>query len=126
MPLGPWVRAIALNIGGVKIYGQEKSKLNLTYLAPWAPDENIFCAMGYGMFVPAERFASCALLVHGMRSIQAVTFPLPWRVGKVALQQCFEQWRERDWFQFMTTHVCCPFEAIILAPGGRRYARSIE
>ena len=113
-PVGPWVRAIALNIGGVNIYAPQKGKLNLTYLAPWAPDENIYCVMGYGMFVPRGQFATVALLVRGMRSIQAVTFPLPWRAGKVAARQCFEQWRDRDWFQFMATHVRCPFAAVLM------------
>ncbi|HEV8059837.1 MAG TPA: hypothetical protein VGP68_08190 [Gemmataceae bacterium] len=116
--VGPWVRAIALNIGGVNIYGPEKGKLNLTYLAPWAPDENIFCVMGYGLFLPREQLATVALLVSGLRSIQAVTFPLPWRAGKVAARQCFEQWRERDWFQFMATHVRCPFAAALMANEG--------
>jgi hypothetical protein len=116
--IGPWVRAIALNIGGANIYATEKGKLNVTYLAPWAPAENIYCAMGYGLCVPGENFAACALLVSGMRRIQAVTFPLPWRAGKVALQQCLAQWRERDWFQFMATRVRCPFQAVIMAPEG--------
>jgi hypothetical protein len=117
-PVGPWVRAIALNIGGVNIYGPEKGKLNLTYLAPWAPDENIFCAMGYGLFLPREQLATVTLLVRGLRSIQAVTFPLPWRAGKAAARQCFEQWRERDWFQFMAIQVRCPFAAVIMTKEG--------
>jgi hypothetical protein len=36
-PVGTGVHAIALNIGGVNVYGREKGKLNITYLAPWSP-----------------------------------------------------------------------------------------
>ena len=74
--------------------------------------------MGYGMFVPRGQFATVALFVRGMRSIQAVTFPLPWRAGKAAARQCFEQWRDRDWFQFMATHVRCPFAAVLMTNEG--------
>ena len=74
--------------------------------------------MGYGLFMPAKQLVSGALLVRGMRSIQAVTFPLPWRAGKIAAQQCLKQWRERDWYQFMSTQVRCPFEAWVMTDSG--------
>ncbi|HXD87764.1 MAG TPA: hypothetical protein VN641_14810 [Urbifossiella sp.] len=117
-PVGSWVRAIALNIGGVNAYGREKGKISVTYVAPWSPERNIVCAMGYGMFLPPQQIASAAALVRGMRSIQAVTFPLSWRAGKFAAQQCLQQWRERDWVQYMPNQVKCPFEACIMSRDG--------
>lgn len=117
-PVGDWVRAIALNIGGVNVYGGHKGQLNATYLAPWAPDRNIFCAMGYGLFVSPSQLATVAPLVRGMRSIEAVTFPLPWRAGKLANRQCLQQWRERNWLEFMRNQVQCPFEACLMTNKG--------
>ena len=73
-PVGDWVHAIALNIGGVNIYGPEKGKINLTYLAPWSPERNIFCAMGYGMFLPPKELAGAAPLVRGMRTFRQLLF----------------------------------------------------
>ena len=34
--------------------------------------------------------------------------------GKLAAQQCLQQWRERDWFEHMRSRVLCPFEACIM------------
>jgi hypothetical protein len=115
-PVGSWIRAIALNIGGVNIYRGEKGKLNVTYLAPWSPDEDIFCAMGYGLCVPASGIDMLTPLVTGLRAIEAVTFPLPWHAGKAAAKLLFEQWRQRDWVAYMSSHVSCPFLAIAAGP----------
>ena len=60
-PAGSWVRAIALNIGGVNHYRSEKGNVMVTYLAPWSQDENIFCAMGYGLFVPDSQLDEASL-----------------------------------------------------------------
>ncbi|MSU77877.1 MAG: hypothetical protein EXS16_07255 [Gemmataceae bacterium] len=115
-PVGDWVRAIALNIGGVNAYASQKGSVSVTYLAPWAPEQNIYCAMGYGMGMPANDCASAAVLVQGMRNIKAVAVPLPFRTGKVALQQCLEKWLQRDWFTWMKEHVRCPFPALVTLP----------
>ena len=119
-PVASWVRAIALNIGGVNHYRSEKGKVNVSYLAPWSPDENIFCAMGYGLFVPASQLDIVTPLVTGLRAITAVTFPLPWRAGKAAAKSFLEQWRQRDWVAYMTSHVSCPFLANIADSNGAR------
>ena len=62
--VGPWLRVIALNIGGVNFYRKHEGQLTLTYVAPWAPAEQLHCAMGYGSWpswISATSMASDAL-----------------------------------------------------------------
>src|SRR6185369_10393015 len=49
---GPPVRAISLNLGGVNAYAKTRGMIALTYLAPWVPADNLYCAMGFGQSVP--------------------------------------------------------------------------
>jgi hypothetical protein len=52
---GRTLKALCLGIGGVNIFRSAQDKLMVTYLAPWAPDQDLFCMMGYGLqFDPAE------------------------------------------------------------------------
>jgi hypothetical protein len=115
-PVGDWMRAIALNIGGVNFYAQQKGMLNVTYLSPWAPEQNIYCAMGYGMSLPEADCASAAPIVLGMRNIQAAAVPLPFRAGKIQLQSALQTWIQRDWFVWMKERVRCPFQAVVMLP----------
>ena len=118
--VGSWIRAIAINIGGVNLYRSEKGKVSVGYVAPWSPDENIFCAMGYGLFISSSQVDAFAALVTGLRAIKAVTFPLPWHAGKAAAKSLLEQWRQRDWVAYMNSHVSVPFLANVAHPDGAK------
>jgi hypothetical protein len=123
-PAGAWMRAIALNIGGVNHYIKQNGLINLTYVAPWAPEQNIHCAMGYGVGLPRGDCAMAAPLILGMRNAKAITFPLPWKVGKVAHQQFVEQWIRRNWHAWMKERIRLPFQAaVILGPQKAKIVR---
>ncbi len=115
-PVGDWIRAIALNIGGVNDYAKQKGSVVVTYVAPWVPEQNIYCAMGYGIGLSEAGCAPVAVAVIGMRNIKAVAIPLPWRGGKVPLQRSLETWLQRNWFLWMKERVRCPFPAVVMPP----------
>jgi hypothetical protein len=112
-------RAIALNIGGVNHYRSQKGLFNVTYVAPWAPERNLYFAMGYGLSIPKELTAPMEYLVRGMRDLPAATFPLPWKMGRVAQMQCLEEWRRRDWHGWMLERLQFPFMALAFIGKGR-------
>lgn len=115
-PTAPWLRAISLNMGGVNHYTQQLGQIALTYVAPWAPEQNIHCAMGYGICLPPDQCALAVPLIFGMRNPKAIAFPLPWNVGKAARQQFIEEWRRRDWHAWMKERVRLPFDAALVVP----------
>ena len=49
---GPACRAIFLSLGGVNIFRGAGGSVVLTYLAPWRPDLNLFCGLGYSSHSP--------------------------------------------------------------------------
>jgi hypothetical protein len=116
---GAAFRAIALNIGGVEFYREQKGLANVTYVAPWVPERDLYCVMGYGLAVPKEFAPAMELLVRGMRNLAAVTLPLPWKAGRVAQKQCLEEWRRRDWHGWMQERVSFPFTAVVFFENGR-------
>lgn len=109
--VGDWFPAIALNIGGVNTYRSTRGLYNVTYVAPWAPAQNLFCAMGYGLSVPKDMIAPMGILVNGMRNLSAATFPLPWKMGRRLQMQCLEEWQRRDWHGWMQDRLRFPFLA---------------
>ncbi|HEX3314677.1 MAG TPA: hypothetical protein VHR72_07275, partial [Gemmataceae bacterium] len=86
--VGASFRAISLNIGGVGFYRSQKGYCNVTYVAPWAPEQNLFCAMGYGLALPRAGAPPLEYLVRGMRDLPTATFPLPWEIGEAVRAQC--------------------------------------
>src|SRR5262249_38354264 len=52
--VGPAFRAITLNIGGVNVQREHPGKFLLTHVAPWRPEECIWCGLGYGQAVPLD------------------------------------------------------------------------
>jgi hypothetical protein len=113
-PAKSWMHAISLNIGGVNFYKKQKGLINFTYLAPWAPEQNIHCAMGYGLALPRSSCAPAVPLILGMENVEALVSPLPWNSGNIAKQHFFEEWRRRDWSAWMREHVRLPFMAAVL------------
>jgi hypothetical protein len=115
-PAGGWVRAISLNVGGVGFYESQRGLINLTYVAPWAPDQNIHCAMGYGLAFKRDQCDIALPLIFGMRNPSALTFPLPWKAGNRAKKQFLHEWRRRDWHAWMKERVRVPFNAVVFFP----------
>jgi hypothetical protein len=112
VPSGPWWRAIALNIGGVNYYRELQGQLNLTYLAPWAPQQQLFCAMGYGSAVPV-REANRFLPYVGLRHPDKICGPMPWKTSARALDEHMRQWRTREWHGWLQERLRFPFAALI-------------
>src|SRR5262249_11405666 len=48
---GPDFPAISLNIGGVNVYCDRQDAITLTYVAPWAPEVGLMCALGYAIML---------------------------------------------------------------------------
>ena len=65
---GEPVRAIALNMGGVGFFRGLQGQVYLTYLAPWSPETNVHCTLGYGNAFKKRRvMGDIALLMRVMR-----------------------------------------------------------
>jgi hypothetical protein len=112
---GPPVRAITLNMGGVNINRDLRSKVLLTYLAPWRPDLNLYCGMGYGSTLPRDK---CDLLVAllGLRHPEVACRPLPWKRDRAALARHLHTWGQRDWYTWFRERLTFPFHALIVLP----------
>ncbi len=111
-PSGPWVRAIALNIGGVNFYRQYRGQTTLTYLAPWAPQEQLFCALGYGAFVPKQD-AHRLLPYLGLHHPEILCRAMPWKASRSAENDFLRVWRAREWHCWLSDRLQFPFQALI-------------
>ena len=111
----PWFEAIALNIGGVNIYRKDRGQILLTYLAPWQPAEDLYCALGYG--TTSDKAQTALLLdVLGLQHPEVVCRPLPWNVGRAAADQYLRQWRQREWQGWLQERLRFPFLAFVASP----------
>ncbi len=112
---GPPLRAISLNIGGVNIYRNARAKVNLTYLAPWVPEAQLFCGLGYGMTV--DKPDATPFLLHlGLRHPEVVARPLPWNVRGPVEKEYLRQWRAREWHGWLRERFRFPFPALVAMP----------
>jgi hypothetical protein len=114
-PSGPDFRAISLAIGGVHAYRAHQGQIQLGYVAPWAPAEEIFCAMGYGPMMPPE-IAPMFVPLFGLRTPEVVVRRLPWKISETARRQHAELWRQRSWHDWLSERLEFPFEAVIFLP----------
>jgi hypothetical protein len=114
-PGGSPMRAITLNIGGVNAFRQLRGKLLLSYVAPWLPDDNLYCGMGYSK--PLEKsFAQPFLAYLALRHPDVVGRPLPWNVSRAAEQHYLREWRGRDWQGWLQEQLTFPFAALVTTP----------
>jgi len=111
-PSGEWVRAIALNIGGVNFYRQSRGQTTLTYLAPWAPQQQLFCALGYGAVVPKQEVHRL-LPYLGLHHPEILCRALPWKVSRSAENDFLQVWRSRKWHCWLSERLQLPFQALI-------------
>jgi hypothetical protein len=112
---GPWFRAITLNIGGVNLFAGEPGKIELTYVAPWLPAENLYCGLGYGMSVPPDESGLLAAYL-GLQHPELASQPLPWKVSRAAEADYLRQWRSREWYGWLEERLQVPFWALVTTP----------
>ena len=110
-PSGRWVRAIALNIGGVNFYRQSRGQTTLTYMAPWAPQEQLFCALGYGAVVPKQEVHRL-LPYLGLHHPEILCRAMPWKVSRSAENDFLRVWRSREWHGWLSERLQLPFQAL--------------
>jgi hypothetical protein len=114
-PAGPWVRAITLNIGGVNLLRGDQGKILFTYLAPWVPEADLYCGMGYSK--SADKRTAVYLLPYlGLRHPDAASRPLPWNESRAAGERCLRAWRGRDWHGWLRDQLTFPFPAFVTTP----------
>ena len=118
--VGPILRAISLNIGSVNIYREHKGKITVSYVAPWAPEQGIVCAMGYGLTL--KRADSTILASYlGLRHPEVVAHAWPWNANRAARHTYLRQWEAREWQSWLRDRLEFPFHAVIpLPPDGKR------
>ncbi len=107
---GPPIRAIALSIGGVKAYRGLRGQITLTYVAPWAPAQNLFCAMGYGVTAKKKEAPLFAVML-GLRKPEIVSQPYPWKVSREAGNRYLREWQMREWHGWLKERLVFPFQA---------------
>ena len=115
MTPGPEFKAISLNIGGVNIYRTHLDEIQLTYLAPWALEQNLYCAMGYGTTLPPE-VTPMLLPLLGLRTPEAAARAVPWKATPTSFSEHAKIWRQRAWQDWLAAGLKFPFEAVICMP----------
>jgi hypothetical protein len=71
--------------------------------------------MGYGKVLPRE----LGLVLNeflGLRHLEIVSRPLPWRIDRNAEKQWLREWRQREWHGWFAERVQFPFEAVVPTP----------
>lgn len=111
-PSGRPISAIALNMGGVNVYRDLRGMVTLIYLAPWAPEEGIFCGMGYGLTLPKSEIHFFAPLL-GIRRPDLAGKPFPWKANGAAMRNYLASWRRRNWRQWLAERLEFPFTALV-------------
>jgi hypothetical protein len=114
-PAGPPLRAITLNIGGVNTMRGQHGNILFTYLAPWLPEVNLYCGMGYGR-TATKGSCDYLLLYLGLRHPDVIGRPLPWNESRAAGDEYLRQWRERDWYGWLGERLVFPFPALVGTP----------
>ncbi len=125
-PCGDEFRAIALNVGGVNLFGDSEGMILLTYLAPWAPQENLYCSQGYSVSVRKDKTA-LVLPYVGLQHPEVVMQPLPWRIGRAAEEEHRRVWRQRDWQGWLAERLQFPFPALVnMPPQGEPQVHTVQ
>jgi hypothetical protein len=115
VPLGSPVRAIALNIGGVNTHRQSRGRVALTYLAPWRPSEDLFCAMGYGITLDKGEADPLAAYLE-LRHAEPAATPWPWNRDRATMEDYRRRWRHREWHGWLAERLRFPFLALVATP----------
>ncbi|MCX7855611.1 MAG: hypothetical protein N2556_06515, partial [Anaerolineae bacterium] len=111
-PVGEPFPAISLSIGGTRQFRYQRGRLMFTYLAPWRPANNLYCAMGYSMTI-ARNDVGIREWLLGLRAPDRMAQPLPWRANPGARKEYERSWRQREWQSWFKERLQFPFRAII-------------
>ncbi|MEK7784478.1 MAG: hypothetical protein AAB658_03490, partial [Chloroflexota bacterium] len=123
---GQPMRAITLNIGGVNVYRRFRGYVTLTYVAPWAPTENLFCGMGYGATPKKHEIGIFELVLQGLRQPERISQPYPWAASREQSNKYLRQWQMREWHGWLKERLVFPFRALVqTAPKGKPEAKAV-
>jgi hypothetical protein len=117
-------RAISLNIGGVNAYRDLRDHILLTYLAPWVPADNLYCAMGYGKS-PAKVHSGFLVPYLGLNRPDIVAQPHPWHASRAAANEYLRRWKSRDWGAWLAERLQFPFAAVVMAEPTKLEVRQV-
>ncbi len=116
---GPPFRAITLNVGGVNASRGMQGQIFLTYVAPWRPEQGLFCGLGYAALVPRTD-AQLLLPYLDLRRPDVVARPLPWKESRWAANEYLQTWKQREWHGWLSERLQFPFLALVsLPPDGK-------
>ncbi len=120
--VGPTLRAISLCIGGVNAFRGREGRFIASYVAPWAPEQNIVCEMGYSAILPhSDRIRLASHL--GLRHPDIAARPWPWTANRSARHTYLQRWAQREWQGWLQERFVFPFHAFIpMPPHGERLA----
>jgi hypothetical protein len=113
--VGEPFRAVTPGLGGVEFLRQYYGQVELTYVAPWLPNQDLYCAMGYGTMVPKEKVGVLELML-GLHQPAVAARPLPWKVSAAMHREHVREWKRRDWVTWLDEHMEFPFRAIVPTP----------
>jgi hypothetical protein len=123
---GPTFRAITLNIAGVNVQRSVRGKYLLTHVAPWRPEEGLYCGMGYGAALDLPQ-TGMAVDFLGLRELAVAATPLPWNEGPSVRNEHLRRWRQREWHSWLAGQLRFPFQALIGGlPSGEIEVREVR
>ncbi len=117
---GPPMRCISLAIDGVNSLIASAGSLLLSYVAPWRPEEGVYCTMGYGAMYSDEQTSLTRMLL-GFRSPEVAAQPLPWRTDPAARRHYLSVWERREWYSWLKDKLAFPFHALAIVPPDTDY-----
>lgn len=108
----PPIQAISLSMGGVNAYRNSVGDLAVCYVAPWRPEKNLVCMMGYGL---TDNKDECLIFNNllALRDPARIMEPLPWKKSRNAEAQCWSEWKKREWQSWLEDRLQFPFHAIV-------------
>ncbi len=107
----PSFGAISLNIGGVKTLRSLRGQFLLTHVAPWNPDNDLYCAIGYGLVNSAWNANYLATFLW-LRHPELLVETFPWKDPEQR-RKYLQVWKERDWYTWLQENLVFPFDAIL-------------
>lgn len=110
---GPPLPAITLNIGGVNAFRSQRGLIALMYLAPWNPEEAIFCGMGYSATVKKREAGMYELLRNALRRPDITSREYPWNESRDAANAYLRGWHMREWHGWLKERLAFPFRALV-------------
>jgi hypothetical protein len=124
--VGAPFRAITLNVGGANAQRSVRGRFLLTHVAPWRPEDGLYCGMGYGI-CPDQSQAVLAADYLGLRHLAVAATPLPWKQSRSARDEYLRRWQQREWYSWLTERLQFPFHALVgVSPDGKMEIREVR